>query len=95
MTQKEFVEKLYDSKRFKDKEHAKMFLELFLDIFKESLVKNEKIIFKNFGTFSLREFDKNVYIPAKKKIEEKEGLKNIKFKMSNNLKKELKERKPK
>lgn len=91
MNQKKFVDKLYASNRFRSREQATEFLELFLKIFKESLATEEKIVFKNIGTFSLKEFDKNIYIPSRKKVEEKRGIKTVKFKASQNLKKELKE----
>ena len=42
MNQKEFIDKLYASKRFKSKEQITLFLELFWGTFKESLTKEEK-----------------------------------------------------
>lgn len=91
MNQKEFIDKLYASKRFKSREQVILFLELFWGIFKESLTKEEKVVFKNIGTFSLKELEKDIYIPSRKKIEEKIEIKTVKFKASKNFIKELKE----
>lgn len=91
MNQKEFIDKLYASKRFKSREQITLFLELFWGTFKESLTKEEKVVFKNVGTFSLKEIEKNIYIPTRKKVEEKIGIKTVKFKASKNFIKELKE----
>lgn len=90
MNQKEFIEELYKTKKFKTKKETKEFVDIFLEVFKGSIQKEEKIQFNNFGAFKLIKSEKNIYIPARNERVKKEFI-NLKFKASSNIKKLVKE----
>lgn len=89
MTQKEFIEELYATGKFKNKKDIKIFMEIFEEIFKNRLITGEKIIIKNIGTFKLEKSIRKRYLPKEKIVVEREFT-NIKFKVSNNIKKTIK-----
>lgn len=90
MNQKEFIEALFETKKFKTKKQTKEFVDTFLEILKENIKNQEKVQFNNFGTFRVIKSEKNIYIPKKNEKIKKEFI-NIKFKASNNIKKIIKE----
>ena len=89
MNQKEFIEELYKTGRFRRKEDVKIFVEIFIETLKKNIEDNQKVTLTNFGTFRLLETEKQVYVPTRKEIIRKDNLKNIKFKLSNNMKKKI------
>ena len=90
MNQKEFIEALFETEKFKSKKQVKEFVDTFLEVLKENIKKQEKVQFNNFGIFKLIKSEKNIYIPKKNEKIKKEFI-NIKFKASNNIKKIIKE----
>lgn len=90
MNQKEFIEALFKTEKFKTKKQTKEFVDIFLEVLKENIQKKEKVQFNNFGTFKVLKSEKNIYIPRKDERIKKEFI-NIKFKASNNIKKIMKE----
>ena len=85
MDQKEFIEALFETEKFKTKKQTKEFVDIFLEVLKENIKKQEKVQFNNFGIFKLIKSEKNIYIPTKNERIKKEFI-NIKFKASNNIK---------
>ncbi len=92
MDQKEFIEALFKTEKFKTKKQTKEFVDIFLEVLKENIQKKEKVQFNNFGTFKVLKSEKNIYIPRKDERIKKEFT-NIKFKVSNNIKKTIKKNK--
>ena len=92
MDQKEFIEALFKTEKFKTKKQTKEFVDIFLEVLKENIQKKEKVQFNNFGTFKVLKSEKNIYIPRKDERIKKEFI-NIKFKASNNIKKTIKKNK--
>lgn len=90
MDQKEFIETLYKTKKFKTKKETKEFVNIFLDTLKQGIEKEKKVQFNNFGVFKLIKSERNVYVPSRKERIKKEFV-NIKFKASSNIKKSIKE----
>lgn len=90
MDQKKFIEELYKTRKFKTKKQAGEFVDIFLKTLKQGIEQEKKVQFTNFGSFKLIKSEKNVYIPSKKEKIKKESL-DIKFKASQNIKKNIKE----
>ncbi len=90
MNQKEFIEELYKTKKFKNKKETKEFVDIFLEVLRENIKEKGKVQFNNFGTFKVLKSERNVYVPSKNEKIKKESI-NIKFKTSNNIKKIIKE----
>lgn len=90
MDQKKFIEELYKTRKFKTKKQVREFVDIFLETLKQGIEQEKKVQFTNFGNFKLIKSEKNVYVPSKKEKIKKESL-DIKFKVSNNIKKIIKE----
>lgn len=90
MTQKELIEEIYATNKFKDRKDVKIFLEVFEEVFRNKLVTDKKIILKNIGTFKIENNIRKRYMPKEDIVIEKEFL-NISFKASKSIKKLIKD----
>lgn len=90
MIKTEFVDIFMKNANLETKTEAKRMVDVFLDSLKESFLQDETLIFRGFGTFTVREFKKQIGVNPrtgeKVKIVPK---KYIKFKIAKDLKEKL------
>ncbi len=90
MTKKEF-KKFYAQQNNLSDEQASEEVELFLETIKEVFSKYPKVVFRNFGTFEVKETKERKIVDPKdsSKIIHAKPRKYIKFKISKNLEEKL------
>lgn len=90
MTKKEF-KKFYAQQNNLSDEQASEEVELFLETIKEVFSKYPKVVFRNFGTFEVKETKERKIVDPKdsSKIIHAKPRKYIKFKTSKNLEEKL------
>ena len=93
MKKKEF-KKLYEDLNKTEKERASEEVEIFLETMKQAFSKYPKIVFRNFGTFEVKETkSREVFDPrGSGKIIITKPRKFVKLKISKNLKEKLSEK---
>ena len=68
---------------------AEMFINTFLEIMAEKLIKGEKIHLQEFGVFEIRDWKKHEIFNIGKKAKESRAIRTISFKPSAKLKEKI------